>query len=254
MRNKDLCLGDLNSKEQRDGLSPDGVIQKWETEGSVDSNSWNIPVEQFSTSLAYKSIAYRHSGPPIEPRFARRLPKATVLPLARELPNQRSTAARCLPRAYSGRQAGESPRLAAGAARALRRDWQNGTCLEGVARRVGAPRRRREAPERSSSAGACASGGCPTAPRAAQTGRSTCGRTERASGSGRASRAVASRSLVPRNRPAPRAAACATELRTRSTNAAKHRDPSHRGTRSPACWARGHRSRRGGPCPMSGVD
>jgi hypothetical protein len=28
MRNKDLCLGDLNSKKQRDGLSPDGVISK----------------------------------------------------------------------------------------------------------------------------------------------------------------------------------------------------------------------------------
>jgi hypothetical protein len=54
-------------KEQRDGLSPDGVIQKCETEGRGDSNSWNIAVEQLGTSLAYKSIAYSHSGPPIEP-------------------------------------------------------------------------------------------------------------------------------------------------------------------------------------------
>ena len=188
------------------------------------------------------------------PGSAHRRLRATVLPFTRELPNQRSTPARRMPRAYPRRQAGESSRFAASAARALRRDRQDSTCLEGVARRVGAPRRGPEAAERSTSIGASASDRYPPAPGAAQTSRSSCGRAERASGSCRASRAVASGSLVPRNRPAPGATARPTELRTRSANAAKQSNPSHRGKRGSACGARGRCSRRGGARSMSGVD
>jgi hypothetical protein len=152
-------------KEQRDGLSPHGVIQKMGGRRGVETRirgtwPWNNWGHRWLINQSLIAIRDRQ----LSPVFARRLPRATVLPFARELSNHRSTAARCLPRTNPGRQAGESPRLAAGAARALRRDWQNRTSPEGMARRVGAPRRRREAPERSSSVGACASDGCPTGP------------------------------------------------------------------------------------------